>query len=101
MDRLLSELHKLIGRHVRHEGCHCEVVEVLAEGPAIVLYKHTPSEIQANWFGEAQRRAPATYTLPLLSRVTKDLHPVVLALLEEDEAAHIRDLVGDLQPSAP
>jgi hypothetical protein len=100
MERLLGELQELIGRHVRHEGCHCEVIEVLAEGPAIVLYKHTHSEIQANWFGEAQRRAPGTYTLPLISRVTKDLHPVVLALLEEDEAQTIRKLVG-LQTPGP
>ncbi len=93
MERLLGELQKLIGRQLRYEGCHCEVIEVLAEGPAIVLYKHSPSEIQANWFGEAQRRAPGTYTLPLVSRVTKDLHPVVLALLSDDEARTIRGLL--------
>lgn len=99
MERLLGELQKLIGRQVRYEGCHCEVIEVLAEGPAIVLYKHSPSEIQANWFGEAQRRAPGTYTLPLVSRATHDLHPVVLALLKDDEARYIRERLG-LRPPA-
>jgi len=98
MDRLLHEMQKLIGRHIRYEGCHCEIIEILAEGPAVVLHKYTTSEIQPNLFGEAQRRAPGTYTLPLYSRETHDIHPVILAALEPGETQALRRLGKAVSP---
>lgn len=99
MDRLLREMQKLIGRQIHFEGCHCEIIEVLAEGPAVVLLKYQASEIQANLFGEAQRRAPGTYTLPLCSRETHDIHPVILAALEPHEADVLRGLAQTASPT--
>lgn len=91
---LVDALQELIGRHCRHEQCHCEIIEILEEGPSIVLYKHSRGEIQCNWFGEAQRRAPKTYTVPLISRLDNDLHPVVRAVTDEAEQTRLRALTG-------
>ncbi len=96
---LVDVLQDLIGRHCRHEECHCEIIEILEEGPSIVLYKHSKGEIQCNWFGEAQRRAPKTYTVPLVSSLDDDLHPVVRAVTTDEEQARLRALTG-LKPGA-
>lgn len=93
MNALIREMQRLIGRHIQYQGCHCEIIEVLAEGPAVVLYRHKPGVIQANLFGEAVRKAPNTFTLPLYSRVADDLHPAITSALSDDEAAHLRQLL--------
>lgn len=93
MDELLKELQKLVGRNVEYEGVHCQVIEVLAQGPEIVLEGLDADEIQANQFGEAHRRVPKTYSIPLSSGTDDDLHPVMLALLDTREVEIVRTLL--------
>jgi hypothetical protein len=93
MNELLNALAALVGREFEYEGRRCEVIEVLAEGPTLVLACDGGS-IQADQFGEPRRRAPNTFTIPLLSEVEAELHPVLRSLADTDEGARLRGLTG-------
>lgn len=73
-----QSLRRHIGRTVRHMGMACRVVEVLDDGPALVL-QGADAVIQANRFGDAHRRVPHTYTVPVRD-AHGDPHPDFLAL---------------------
>ncbi len=76
----LDQLRSLIGLFVYHQGVCCQVIEVLEDGPAIVLLSEEPPTIQPNQHGEATRRTPVTYTIPVLNAEQDELHPAFLAL---------------------
>jgi hypothetical protein len=96
MTALLRELHGLIGLEFEYQGAYCEVIEILSDGPALVLACRTGGErIQADQFGEPRRRAPTTYTIPLLSEVEDDLHPVVRALVDAERETRLRALIAE------
>jgi hypothetical protein len=74
-------LRELIGLKVRHQGSEWEIIEILEDGPALVLRDcemHTV--IQADQHGEAHRRVPSTITIPLFDQDGNDLNPVLLKL---------------------
>jgi hypothetical protein len=77
----LDQLRGMIGLHLIHQGMSCQVIEVLEDGPSLVLQSiHESPTIQPNQHGEAQRRTPVTYTVPVLTRDKNELHPQFLAL---------------------
>ena len=77
----LDQLRGMIGLRLIHQGMTCQVIEVLEDGPSLVLQSiHETPTIQPNQHGEAQRRTPVTYTVPVLSRDKNELHPQFLAL---------------------
>ncbi|GAB4294163.1 MAG: hypothetical protein Kow0096_10190 [Thiohalomonadaceae bacterium] len=79
IDLTLSQLRSLIGQPVSHRGAACHVIEVLAEGPALVLQDAGDNtDIQDNQFGEPNRRVPSIYVVPL--RDGEDVHPDFLRL---------------------
>ena len=86
MDDISSNLHALVGRRLVYDGVACQVIDVIADGPTLVLCR-TDAEgiIQPNQFGEARRRVPQTYMIPFWSQVRDDLHPVLIELLSEGE----------------
>ena len=86
MDKLSTQLHGLVGRRVVYDGVPCQVIDVITDGPSLVL-ACTDAEgiIQPNQYGEARRRVPQTYMIPFWSQVRDDLHPVLRALLDERE----------------
>lgn len=62
----IDQLHHLIGVQVRYQGVRCQVVEILEDGPTLVLQdmeQHT--SIQPDQLGEANRRVPTTFTVPV------------------------------------
>ncbi len=81
MNELISALTDLIGKTLELEGMPCQVIDVLNEGPSIVLHMHNVYEIQSNQYGEAQRRVPKIRTIPLLSDGNKTLHPLAIEAL--------------------
>ena len=86
MDALSSNLHSLVGRRLVYEGVACQVIDVISDGPTVVLCRtDADGIIQPNQFGEARRRVPQTYMIPFWSQVRDDLHPVLIELLSEDE----------------
>ncbi len=77
----LDQLRGMIGLHLVHQGTSCQVIEVLEDGPSLVLQSiHESPTIQPNQHGEAQRRTPVTYTVPVLNNERNELHPQFLAL---------------------
>lgn len=86
MDAIRTSLHDLVGRRLVYDGVACQVIDVVHDGPFVVLScDATVGVIQANQFGEARRRVPQTYMIPLWSQVRDDLHPVLRELLSVDE----------------
>lgn len=77
----LDQLRGMIGLKVRHQGKCCIVIEVLEDGPSLVLQscEEAPT-IQANQFGDANRRVPQTKTIPVLTPDQTELHALFLAL---------------------
>lgn len=89
----MAQLRCLIGSRVHYEGAVCEIIEVLEDGPALILQyveDETASEdvhvvIQPDQHGEAHRRVPTIVTVPILSSDGSHYHPTFLQLnvLEE------------------
>ncbi len=74
-------LRELIGLKVRHQGSQWEIIEILEDGPALVLRDcemHTV--IQPDQHGEAHRRVPTTTTIPLFDPDSNELSPSLLSL---------------------
>ena len=76
----LQQLRGLIGIRMYHQDILCQVIEVLEDGPSIVLQAVNQTRIQNNQHGGASRHAPVTYTIPVLSPDQTELHPSYLAL---------------------
>jgi len=77
----LDQLRSMIGLRLLYQGILCRVIEVLEDGPSLVLQsiEEEPS-IQANQHGEATRRTPVSYTVPVLNDTQTELHPQFLEL---------------------
>ena len=77
----LDQLRSMIGLRLRHQGILCQGIEVLEDGPSLILqsFQEAPT-IQANQHGEATRRTPVTYTVPVLNPDKTELHAQFLAL---------------------
>ena len=77
----LEQLRGMIGLKVQHQGLRCQVIEVLEDGPSLVIQNcEAVSTIQANQFGDANRRVPQTHTIPVLTPDQKELHALFLSL---------------------
>ncbi len=75
---LLAVLRLLIGTHGHYQGHEYELIEVLEQGPLLVLRSCEHEQvIQADMHGEAHRLADKTYSIPLMSTVEETLHPVL------------------------
>lgn len=62
-----TQLYNLIGGRVRYQGGLFEIIEFLEDGPALVLQDcESNTTIQADQHGEAHRRVPHTFTLPVV-----------------------------------
>jgi len=70
----------MIGIHVNHTGVPCKVVEVLEDGPSLVLISIDENHIQADQYGNPARRVPQTYTVPILTADGGAIHPAYMAL---------------------
>lgn len=77
----LDQLRTFIGRRVRHAGVECQVIEILEDGPALVLQdceQHTV--IQPDQHGEAHRRVAPIFIVPLTSDEPGVLNPTFINL---------------------
>lgn len=77
----------MIGLRVSHQGIHCVVLEVLEDGPSLVLQDlEQRTTIQDDQFGDPKRRVVLTYTVPVLTDDRTEIHPDFLALELMDSA---------------
>jgi hypothetical protein len=76
-----DQLDALVGRQVEYDGRRLRIVEWLPEGPSLVLADtgDTP-RIQDDQFGEARRRAPETWTIPVYEHASNTYHPLLREL---------------------
>jgi len=76
-----DQIRSMIGLQVKHHHVDCRIVEILEDGPAIILedMEHHNS-IQADQHGEAHRRVPQTYTIPVLTPDKHEFSSAFLAL---------------------
>ncbi len=61
----IENLRRLLGIEVEYLGRRCRIVEVLEEGPQLVVQCLDQRAIQANQYGDASRRVPETHALPV------------------------------------
>lgn len=77
----LERLRACIGREVICAGEPCVILEVLDDGPMLVLSCLSGTTVvQANQHGEATRRVARTRMLPVFNAEDGQLHPEFLKL---------------------
>jgi len=82
----VDHLRDLIGTRALYNGILFEIIEVLEDGPSLVLQdceKHTT--IQADQLGEAHRRVPQTMTLPISLTTSGDIDAKAIGLVILDK----------------
>lgn len=80
-DSKIDHLRNLIGVRARYQGALFEIIEVLEDGPSLVLQdceRHTT--IQADQHGEAHRRVPVTMTLSIPMTKSGDIDTAAIGL---------------------
>ncbi len=93
-DEMMHHLSLLIGREAVIEGRHVRVVDVLRENESLVLSELGLGRMQESVYGQARRRAPRHFQIPLRSVVSTQLHPVLRTMLDEGEQAALHALMA-------
>ena len=76
-----AKLKNLLGHHLNYSGTPCRVIEILDEGPALVLQDCGEyAAIQSSQYGEARRRVARVFTVPLLNLRRDDINPSLIGL---------------------
>lgn len=81
----LEQLRQMIGTRVRHQGLVCEVIEILEDGPVLVLSCGESPVIQSDQYGNPTRRVPQISTVPATDTDGRRMHPSFLALERLDD----------------
>jgi hypothetical protein len=76
----LQQLRSMIGLKVYHLGIPCMIVEVLEDGPSLVLVDQDDDKIQSDQYGNPLRKVPKTFTVPVLTPDGSAIHSAYLAL---------------------
>jgi len=76
----LDQLRGMIGVKISHQGVVCKVVEILEDGPSLVLLSIDESHIQSDQYGNPLRKVPQTFIVPVLNSSGNEIHPAFLAL---------------------
>jgi hypothetical protein len=76
----VEDLRDLIGLRVRYEGVECQIIEILEDGPSLVLQNEVAHAIQPDQYGEAHRRVPSTFTIAIFNKDKTELNPAFLSL---------------------
>lgn len=80
-DRIIAYLRGQLGIEVIHQGMRCQLLEVLDDGPTLVLQDcEAHTTIQDNQYGGPWRRVPSIYTIPLTTQDGGMFHPSFIAL---------------------
>lgn len=78
---LLRALRALLGTEVLHQGVRCRLLEVIDDGPLLILEDCEENKtLQENQYGGLWRRVPQVYTVPVLAADGCEPHPQFAAL---------------------
>ena len=83
----LSQLRQLIGARVRYLEELWQVIEVLDDGPALILENLGRRVVQQNQYGEGHRRVPHRVSVPVFNPDERSLSPDFRALTVERHSA--------------
>jgi len=76
-------LKRLLGQTLTYQGTMHQVIDILDEGPAVVLQEYSARRtIQANQHGEAHRWVPQTVTVAVLNVRRDALNPLLPELVD-------------------
>lgn len=76
-----EQMRSMIGLRVKYHEVYCQVIEIIEDGPSIVLEDlEMHISIQADQHGEAHRKVPKNYTITILSKDQYEFSPEFLAL---------------------
>jgi len=76
----VNELRAMIGMQVCYQGQHGTIIEVLEDGPSLVMQTTGTESIQRNLHGHPTRVSPHTMTVRVLSDNGTALHKEFLDL---------------------
>lgn len=76
----VNELRTMIGMCVSYQGTPGTIIEVLEDGPSLVLKNSGDASIQSNLHGHPTRRSPQTMIVRVLSENGTALHKEFLDL---------------------
>ena len=79
----IKQLRQLIGARVHYLEDRWQVIEILDDGPTLVLESLQRRVVQYNQYGEGHRRVPQRLSVPVLGQNRQDLHPEFLSLVIE------------------
>ena len=69
IDISVDRLRDLIGNEVHYDGKACQIIEILEDGPSLILqHSDLLTHIQPDQHGEARRKVPTTVTIPVLDQ---------------------------------
>ena len=63
----LDQLRKMIGDKVSYQGLDYQIIEVLDDGPSVVLRSLSTRDMQMDQYEESARRVPEVVTVPVLT----------------------------------
>lgn len=90
---LANTLHSLIGLEFNQQDKQCTLIEVIEDGPWLVVQCESEKTIQPNQHGNANRRSHPTYTIHCLNEFKTDLHPVLKAALPQEQHQPLLELL--------
>ena len=71
-----DKLKTLLGQTLTYQGIPCQVIEILADEPALVLRdQNHRTVIHANQYGDAGDHLPKIHTVPLFNLRRERLNP--------------------------
>ena len=77
----LEQMRGLIGRRINYQGIECQIIEVLEDGPSVVLEECTAhTVIQDDQYGEGHRRVAPAFSIPLWDAQSGGLNPALAGL---------------------
>ena len=77
----ITKLRQLIGVRVRYLEDIWQVIEILEDGPTLVLESLQQRKVvQQNQYGEGHRRVPHRLSIPIYGDDRQSLHPDFLTL---------------------
>ncbi len=80
----LEQLRDLIGQRIHYQGLDCQIIEVLEDGPSVVLQECTADTvIQDDQYGEGHRRVAPTFTIPLHDAHSGEINPLLRVAVKQ------------------
>jgi hypothetical protein len=94
MAQLSTVLRGLIGQELEYQGIRWRIIEILDEGPQIVLaHAERDNVIQTDQYGQPTRRGREVRSIPLGAELEDDFHLPLGAVLTPSQQESLKKLI--------